>query len=132
MTLKRVKRYRKYNVTRLQLGIQHIDNDILDAIQRGCHTEDTIQANNLWKQNGGKTDFHIMPDLPCSSVEKDIKMFNELFGVNSIKEVSPRYFKYDLKRPDLQADQLKIYPCSVVDWTQIKEWYENGKMKSEK
>ena len=129
VTLKRVKRYRKYNVTRLQLGIQHIDNDILDAIQRGCHTEDTIQANNLWKQNGGKTDFHIMPDLPCSSVEKDIKMFNELFGVNSIKEVSPRYFKYDLKRPDLQADQLKIYPCSVVDWTQIKEWYENGTYK---
>ena len=129
VTLKRIRRYRKYNVTRIQLGIQHIDNDILDAIQRGCHTEDTIKGNNLWKQNGGKTDFHIMPDLPCSSVEKDIEMFNELFGVNSIEEVSPRYFKYDLKRPDLQADQLKIYPCSVVDWTQIKEWYENGTYK---
>ena len=36
------------------------------------------------------------------------------------------YYKYDLKYPELQADQLKIYPCSVVDWTQIKEWYNNG------
>tara|TARA_B110000285_G_C15122593_1_gene618134 strand:- start:4 stop:2040 length:2037 start_codon:yes stop_codon:yes gene_type:complete len=129
VTLKRIKRYRKYNVTRIQLGIQHIDDDILDTIKRGCHTEDTIKGNNLWKQNGGKTDFHIMPDLPSSSVEIDINMFNEIFGINSIEEVSSHYFKYDLKRPDLQADQLKIYPCSVVDWTLIKEWYEDGTYK---
>ena len=129
VTLKSVKKYRKYNVTRLQIGVQHIDDDILDAIQRGCHTEDTIRANYLWKQNGGKTDFHIMPDLPCSSVEKDIEMFSELFGINSVEEINPRYFRYDLKRPDLQADQYKFYPCEVTPWTKIKEWYENGTYK---
>jgi ELP3 family radical SAM enzyme/protein acetyltransferase len=70
-----------------------------------------------------------MPDLPGSSKEKDIQMFSEIFGVNSITEVSNNYFKYELKRPELQADQLKIYPCEVVDYTKIKEWYENGTYK---
>ena len=42
------------NVTRVQIGVQHIDDDVLEYIERGCYTEDTIQGNNLWKQNGGK------------------------------------------------------------------------------
>ena len=123
---RQIKRLRKFNVTRLQIGVQHIDDDVLNYIERGCNLKDIIKGNNLWKKNGGKIDWHIMPDLPGSSIEKDMEMFKKLFGVNSIVEVSKNYYKYDLKYPELQADQLKIYPCSVVDWTQIKEWYNNG------
>ena len=129
INLKQIKKLREFNVTRLQIGVQHIDNDILEYIERGCTTEDTINGNNLWKQNGGKIDWHLMPDLPGSNFEKDIEMFQKIFGIHSIKEVSKNYFVYDLKYPELQADQLKIYPCSVVDWTKIKEWYENGTYK---
>ena len=123
---RQIKRLRKFNVTRLQIGVQHIDDDVLNYIERGCNLKDIIKGNNLWKKNGGKIDWHIMPDLPGSSIEKDMEMFKKLFGVNSIVEVSKNYYKYDLKYPELQADQLKIYPCSVVDWTKIKEWYNNG------
>lgn len=129
ITLKQIKNLREFNVTRLQIGVQHIDDDILNYIERGCITEDTIRGNNLWKQNGGKIDWHLMPDLPGSSFEKDLEMFQKIFGVNSIKEISKNYFVYDLKHPELQADQLKIYPCEVVPWTKIKEWYENGTYK---
>ena len=129
INLRQIRRLRKFNVTRLQIGVQHIDDDVLDYIERGCNLKDIIKGNNLWKKNGGKVDWHIMPDLPGSSKEKDIKMFEELFGVNSIVEVYKNYFRYDLKRPELQSDQLKIYPCSVVDWTKIKEWYEDGTYK---
>ena len=129
INLKQVKKLREFNVTRLQIGVQHIDDDVLEYIERGCYTEDTIQGNNLWKQNGGKIDWHLMPDLPGSSFKKDLDMFEKIFGINSIQEVSKNYFVYDLKHPELQADQLKIYPCSVVDWTKIKEWYENGSYK---
>ena len=129
ITLKQIKNLREFNVTRLQIGVQHIDNDILNYIERGCTNEDTIKGNNLWKQNGGKIDWHLMPDLPGSSFEKDLEMFQKIFGVNSIKEISKNYFVYDLKYPELQADQLKIYPCEVVPWTKIKEWYENGTYK---
>ena len=126
VSLKQIKQLREFNVTRLQIGVQHIDDDILNVIERGCTTEDTIRATNLWKQNGGKIDWHLMPDLPGSSIEKDKEMFRKLFAVNSIQEVSKNHFVYDLKYPELQADQLKIYPCEVTDWTKIKEWYSNG------
>jgi len=129
INLRQIKRIREFNVTRLQIGVQHIDDDILNKIERGCNLHDTITSNYLWKHNGGKIDWHLMPDLPGSSKEKDIDMFKKIFGVNSILEVSPNYFKYDLKHPELQADQLKIYPCSVVDWTKIKEWYDEGSYK---
>ena len=110
----------------MQIGVKHIDNEILEYIERDSTVEDTIYGNYLWKQNGGKVDWHLMPDLPGSSIEKDLEMFEKIFGVYSLVEVSKNHFVYNLKHPELQPDQLKIYPCSVVDWTKIKEWYENG------
>ena len=129
ISIKQIKRLREFNVTRLQIGVQHIDDTILNGVERGCTTKDIIYGNNLWKQNGGKVDWHLMPDLPGSSVEKDIEMFKKIFSVHSMEEVDKNYFVYNLKHPELQADQLKIYPCSVVDWTKIKEMYENGSYK---
>ncbi|MBE18041.1 MAG: hypothetical protein CMH79_04680 [Nitrospinae bacterium] len=129
ITLKQIRKLREFNVTRIQIGVQHIDNDILDYINRDSTVEETIQGNQLWKHNGGKVDWHLMPDLPSSSIEKDIDMFRKIFGVHSIKQISNTHFKYELKHPELQADQLKIYPCSTIDWTEIKEWYENGTYK---
>ena len=129
INLKQIKKLRKFNVTRLQIGVQHIDNNILNYIQRDSTVEDTIRGNHLWKQNGGKVDWHLMPDLPGSTIEKDIDMFKKIFSVYKIEEISKNYFKYDLEYPELQADQLKIYPCSVIDWTKIKKWYEEGSYK---
>ena len=129
INIKQIKRLREFNVTRLQLGVQHIHEDVLHYIERGCSIKDIIYGNYLWKHNGGKVDWHLMPDLPGSSIEKDIDMFQKIFGVNSITTIEHNYFKYDLKHPELQADQLKIYPCSVVDWTKIKDWYNEGKYK---
>ena len=129
INIKQIRKLRKFNVTRLQIGVQHIDNDILENINRGCTNEDTIYGNYLWKQNGGKIDWHLMPDLPGSSLEKDINMFKKIFGVYYIVEIKKNHFIYYLKHPELQADQLKIYPCTTVDWTKIKEWYEDGSYK---
>ena len=79
ISIKHIKRMREFNVTRLQIGVQHIDDTILKGVERGCMTKDIIYGNNLWKQNGGKVDWHLMPDLPGSSVEKDIEMFKKIF-----------------------------------------------------
>ena len=103
--------------------------DVLEFINRGCYTKDTIYSTYLWKQNGGKIDWHLMPDLPGSSYEKDMEMFKEIFYVNSIVEISKNYFIYDLKNPGFQPDQFKIYPTEITEWTQIKEWYLNGTYK---
>ena len=29
----------------------------------------------------------------------------------------------------LRPDQMKIYPCEIVPWTKIKEWFDNGTYK---
>ena len=39
INLKQIKRLREFNVTRVQIGVQHIDDDILLEIQGRCFTK---------------------------------------------------------------------------------------------
>lgn len=104
-----IKTLLMWGVTRIQLGMQHIDNTILKKINRGHTVEQAEKAIQICKDNCFKIDIHIMPDLPLSNPEKDKKMFDVLYE-------SPKY----------QPDQMKIYPCETVPWTKIKKWYEEG------
>lgn len=101
---------RQLGCTRVQLGIQHIDDDILRGVNRGCYRDDAEKALMKLKNCGYKVDAHWMPDLPGSTPEKDMDMFNEI-----------------LRSDALQFDQWKIYPTAVVPWTKIKKWYDDGK-----
>lgn len=105
-------RFRNYGITRIQLGIQHTDNDILKKVNRKCTIENTMKAIEMIKDSCFKVESHIMLDLPFSSVEKDKEMLNNIL-----------YNKY------LQTDYLKIYPTSIVDFTEIKKWYDEGTYK---
>ena len=107
-----LRRFRKYGVTRVQIGIQHTDDLILEKINRQCYQNDTIQAIKLLKDNCFKVDIHIMPDLPGSDLEKDKLMFHKIINNHLY-----------------QADQWKIYPCNVLEYTKIKEWYDSGVYK---
>jgi len=109
-----LERFRRYGVTRVQLGIQHIDDEILEAINRKCPTYKTEQAIKLLKENCFKVDGHFMPDLPFSSFEKDKQMFEFLFSD---------------KNTTLQVDQMKIYPTMVTQYTTIEKWYKSGLYK---
>ena len=101
-------RFRRWGVTRIQLGFQHTDNSILKKINRGHTIEQGLQAINYLKDNCFKIDIHIMPDLPGSTPEMDKDMFDYVY-----KYVCP--------------DQMKVYPCEVVPWTIIQKWYQKGK-----
>jgi ELP3 family radical SAM enzyme/protein acetyltransferase len=103
-------RFRKWGVTRVQLGVQHTDNTILKKINRGHTIEDAETAIKYLKDNCFKVDIHLMPDLPNANPEKDKKMFDYVF-----------------KGDTIQPDQVKIYPCEVTPWTIIKQWHERGK-----
>jgi len=105
-------RFRKWGVTRVQLGVQHTNNDILKKINRGHTIEDAERAIRILKNNCFKVDIHLMPDLPFSSPEKDNEMFDYVF-----------------RTPLLQPDQIKIYPCEVTPWTVIQQWHNTGKFK---
>ena len=98
-----------WGVTRIQLGMQHIDNFILKKVNRGHSIETAQHAIRVLKDNCFKIDVHIMPDLPYSSKEVDMAMFDEIY-----------------KTQKYQPDQMKIYPCEVVPWTKIEKWYNQG------
>jgi len=113
-----IKQYLSWGITRVQLGVQHILDPILKLIDRGCTNDDTIRAIRLLKGVGLKVVVHLMPDLPYSSPELDSWMFQE---VNS--------------NPNLQFDDVKIYPCAVIKshdpskykvTSKLSEWYESG------
>ena len=105
-----IKWLRYLGCTRVQLGNQHINNDILRGVNRGCYKEDSEKALKMLKDACYKVDGHWMPDLPGSSPEEDTRMFN-----------------YLIKSDSLQFDQWKVYPTSTVPWTKIKKWYDEGK-----
>ena len=104
-----LRRFRRYGVTRIQMGVQHTDDEILEKVNRQCTQIDIKRAIKLAKDNGFKIDIHIMPDLPGSSLEMDRKMFKTI-----------------INDPDYQADQWKIYPTNVLEFTEIKKWYDAG------
>jgi ELP3 family radical SAM enzyme/protein acetyltransferase len=96
---------RKYGCTRVQLGIQHIDENILKIINRG-HKVDAVKKSIMQlRDNGFKIDGHLMPDLPGTTIEKDMKMLENVFCGE-----------------DMQLDYCKIYMCLDVPFTEIRKW----------
>ena len=117
ITNQSIRDYRRWGVTRVQIGVQHYDDEILKKLNRECTTSDTIKAIKLLKQTGFKVVCHLMPDLPGSSPFKDILMFFQ--AIND---------------PDVQFDDVKIYPTAVcksnnpnlIVKSDIADWYEKG------
>ncbi len=98
-----------FGATRVELGVQHPDDRIYKAINRGHETSDVIRATALLKDSAFKVLYHIMPGLPGSSPRKDVSMVKRLF--------SDQRF-----RPDM----LKIYPALVMPGTGLERMMREG------
>jgi len=109
---KEILRLRRFGVTRVELGVQSIYDDVLKFNLRGHSIEDTIKATKLLKDAGFKVCYHIMPNLPGSDLKKDLEVFKEIF-----------------RNQNFQPDLLKIYPCAVLKEAQIYRLWQEGKYK---
>jgi len=96
-------------VTKVELGVQHVDDAILAYNRRGCCVEDSVAANTFLRDAGMKVGFHMMPNLPGSTLETDRKMFETIFS-------DPRF------KPDF----LKIYPTLVTPGSEIEDLWKRG------
>ncbi|MFA4875995.1 MAG: tRNA uridine(34) 5-carboxymethylaminomethyl modification radical SAM/GNAT enzyme Elp3 [Methanoregula sp.] len=96
-------------VTKVELGVQHVDDEILAYNRRGCTVADTVEANTLLRDAGLKVGFHMMPNLPHSDIESDRHMFEIIFS-------DPRF------KPDF----LKIYPTLVTPGSEIEDHWQRG------
>jgi elongator complex protein 3 len=96
-------------VTKVEIGVQHVDDAILSFNRRGCTVKDTVVANTLLRDAGLKVGFHMMPNLPSSTIEADRQMFETIFS-------DPRF------KPDF----LKIYPTLVTPGSEIEDLWQRG------
>jgi len=111
-TQKEIDLMLKLGVTRVELGVQSIYDDVLQRVNRGHPVQTTINAIRLLKQSGLKVCTHIMPGLPGMTPKRDLQQFKTLF-----------------ENPDFRPDMLKIYPCLVIKGTPLYKQYKAGKYK---
>ncbi|MDP2729735.1 MAG: tRNA uridine(34) 5-carboxymethylaminomethyl modification radical SAM/GNAT enzyme Elp3 [Dehalococcoidales bacterium] len=105
-----INRMLEFGTTRVELGVQTLDDEIYRQVRRGHTVEDVVQATRLLKEHAFKVHYHWMPGLPGSTPEKDLTLFQQLFS-------DARF------RPD----GLKIYPTMVIEGTELAGWYRQGR-----
>jgi elongator complex protein 3 len=104
----------KLGCTRVELGVQTMDDELLRKIERGHLSADNIEAIKLLKQAGLKVCVHWMPGLTGLygkiDFDKELRMFKELF-----------------ENPEYRPDELKIYPTLVIPGTKLYDLWKNKK-----
>jgi elongator complex protein 3 len=103
---------RKLGVTRVEIGVQSVNDDILKIINRGHSTTAVISASKLLKEAGFKVTYHLMPGLPGSSLKMDLESLKEVF-------TNPNYL----------PDAIKLYPTQLVKESGLQKLYAEGKFK---
>lgn len=99
--------------TRIELGIQALNENVYKMVNRGHNLNDVYEAFYISRNSGYKIGAHMMPGLPGSSVAQDISDSKKLFEDSRL-------------RPDM----LKIYPTLVVPNTGLYELYKKKKYES--
>ena len=104
-----VERAMMLGATRVELGVQILDDDILSRSKRGHGVKEIIDSTRSCKSHGLKVCYHIMPGLPGSDPEKDLECFKRVFD-----------------DPDFRPDMLKFYPTLVISGTELFDMWIRG------
>lgn len=100
---------RRLGCTKVQMGIQTLDQDVLDANDRSI-TLDRIQAAfELLRVFGFKIHAHAMANLYTATPERDKRDYRTL-----------------VRAPAFQPDEIKLYPCALIEGARLCEKYRDG------
>lgn len=112
ITMEEIEEMKRLGATKIELGIQSIDDEILRFTKRGHNVSTAIKATKLLKDAGFKIAYQMMLNLPKSDPQKDIQTFKDIFS-----------------KQEFQPDHIKIYPCSLIRNTPMFKLYEKGEYK---
>jgi len=107
-----IARLRELGVTKVQMGVQSLDDQILTLNERGHTVAQSREAMSLLRAAGFKIVLHWMPNLLGATLASDRRDFTHLWD--------------DL---DLRPDEIKIYPCQLLENTDLYEFWERGEYK---
>ena len=103
-----INRMLDFGVTRVELGVQTLSDELYEKVKRGHTIADVIESNQLLRDSAIKVAMHMMPGLFVRQKE-DLKMFKQLFSDENFK-----------------PDMLKIYPCLVTKGSEIYDMWQEG------
>lgn len=95
--------------TRVELGVQTLDDAILDKVKRGHRMDAVYEATSLLRNAAFKIGYHMMP------------------GLYGTKESNTSNLVRIFTDERLKPDMLKIYPCLVVPGTILAEEWKAGR-----
>ena len=107
-----IQRMLDFGATRVELGVQTLDDEIHRLTGRGHGVADVVSATRLLRSYGFKVHYHWMPGLPGSTPGHDL-------------ELSRQLFEDERFRPD----GLKLYPTLVVAGSELERWYHDGRYR---
>jgi elongator complex protein 3 (tRNA carboxymethyluridine synthase) len=105
-------RLRRLGATKVQLGVQSLSDGVLERNRRGHDVAATRRAFRMLRAAGFKIQAHWMPNLLGSSPEADVADFERLFA-----------------DPELRPDELKVYPCSLVQSAELVQDWRAGRWR---
>lgn len=103
-------RMRGYGVTKVQLGIQSLDDRILALNHRGHSVAEARQGVALLRSAGFKIVLHWMPNLLGATLDSDREDFQRLWE-------------------DFSPDEIKIYPTQLLRDTGLYQVWERGEYR---
>lgn len=104
-----VIRLRRLGATKVQVGFQSLDDRVLALNKRGHDVAATKKAIALLRRAGFKIHGHWMANLYGSDVEQDKADYEKMFA-----------------EPEFRPDELKIYPCSLLETAELMQLYQAG------
>ena len=104
-----VRRLRDLGVTKVQIGVQSLDDRILELNHRGHSVAETRQAMRYLRAAGLKVVAHWMPNLLGATPASDRQDFARLWS-----------------DADLRPDEIKIYPCQLLASAGLAEAWRRG------
>lgn len=104
-------KFRTLGATKIQIGIQSLDDEVMNLNKRGHGRKETEEAIRLLRMGGFKIHAHWMPNLFGSTPQKDIEDYDRLWETN------------------IRPDELKIYPTSIIENTGLLDLYKKGEYK---
>ena len=107
-----VSRLHEFGATRIELGVQTLDDGIHELTGRGHGVSAVIEATARLRRHGFKVYYHWMPGLPGSSPELDLALTRRLFD-----------------EAEFRPDGLKLYPTVVVQGTRLEQWFADGRFR---
>ena len=104
-----LREMRELGCTKVQVGVQSLDDEVLARCGRGCDVASMRRAFGLLRLFGFKVHAHFMVNLPSATPEFDKREYERFVSETA-----------------WQPDEVKLYPCALIAGTPLVSEYEAG------